>query len=230
MLLNAMDSIYNGAIWLVSKGYGGLTFAIDWTHTEVTLLTYKVHDGMIVAKEWSWVQVKWLVWNAFYALMLTTYWTFYIVWWIGSGIWVQIEWIGDAFNFYYYFYLESKLRFCYAHRITTPLNSYYHLLFFFFFLALKDINCVLISCRSRHLYKGPSRFCAQNLCFNIRVHYHQCHLLFEIYNLGCGEIPAQKVCYIRQTLGSLLLNSRDFIKHVSVLSEKGLKSVTNLAA
>ena len=129
MLSNAMDSIYNGAIWLVSKGHGGVTFAINWTQAELILLTYKARDGMIVAKEWSWVQVKWLVWNAFYALMLTTYWTFYIVWWIGSGIWVQIEWIGDAVNFYYYFYLESKLRFCYAHRITTPLNSYY-LVFF----------------------------------------------------------------------------------------------------
>ena len=102
MLSNALESIY--------KGYSGLTFAIDWTRTEAILLTYKAHDGIIVAKEWSWVQVKWLVWNAFYALRWTTHWTFDIALWIGSGIWVQIEWICDAVNFYYYFYVESKLR------------------------------------------------------------------------------------------------------------------------
>ena len=123
ILSNALDSVYNGVIWLLCKSYSGLTFAIDWTRTEGILLTYKAHDGIIVAKEWSWVQVKWLVWNAFCALMWTFYWTFYIAWWIGSGIWlqiewigsgiwVQIEWIGDAVNFYYYFYLESKLCCC----------------------------------------------------------------------------------------------------------------------
>ncbi|XP_044175313.1 uncharacterized protein LOC122958463 [Acropora millepora] len=149
VLSNALDSVYIGVIWLVSKSYSGLTFAIDWTRTEGILLTYKAYDGIIVAKEWSWVQVKWLVWNAFYALMWTFYWTFYIAWWIGSGIWVQIEWIGsgiwvqiewigsaiwvqiewigDAVNFYYYFYLESKVT--YAKAIADSVPRIYVLIF-----------------------------------------------------------------------------------------------------
>lgn len=56
----------------------------------------------------------------------------------------------------------------------------------------REITTNTKTARLRDFSKSLRGFCAQNLCCNICVRWDQCSLLFQIYNLGCGEISAAK--------------------------------------
>lgn len=142
-LSKALESIYNGSIWLSSKSYSGVAFAMEWTGIKLTSLAYKVYGGSAVALEWSWVQLKSFARGAWQVAMWMSYWTWYgfaglakgiwyVLRWICTGIWIPIVWIGDAISLFYNFYLKGKFLVrmplgCYACDFT----SRYLYLFFF---------------------------------------------------------------------------------------------------
>ena len=142
-LSKALESIYNGSIWLGSKGYSGVAFAMEWTGIKVTSLACKAYGGLAVALEWSWVQLKSFALGAWRVAMWMSFWTWYgfaglakgmwyVLLWICTGIWILTEWIGDAISTFYNFYLKGKFLVrmplgCYACDFTS---RYFYLLFF----------------------------------------------------------------------------------------------------
>ncbi|KAK2554473.1 hypothetical protein P5673_024191 [Acropora cervicornis] len=119
-LSNALESTYNGSIWLGSKGYSGVAFAMEWTAIKVTSLAHKAYGGLAVALEWSWVQLKSFAHVAWRVAKWMVYWTWYgfaglakVIWhvlrWIGTGIWIPIAWIGNALSSFYNFFLKPHV-------------------------------------------------------------------------------------------------------------------------
>lgn len=143
-LSNALESTYNGSIWLGSKGYSGVAFAMEWTAIEVTSLAHKTYGGLAVALEWSWVQLKSFATVAWRAAKWMIYWTWYgfaglakVIWyvlrWIGAGIWIPFTWFGNALSSFYNFFLKGKFLVrmplgCYVCDFTR--RYFYYLLFF----------------------------------------------------------------------------------------------------
>lgn len=117
-LSNALESIYHGSIWLGSKGYSGVAFAMEWAGIKLTSLAHKAYGGLAVALEWSWVQLKsfalvawrvamWMIdwtWYGFAGLAKVTW---YVLRWICTVIWIPIAWIGNAISPFYNFFLKG---------------------------------------------------------------------------------------------------------------------------